>query len=493
MGEQWDADLESKVRAGLRADASTLEPRADWDGVRARATVEDHREHSPSSSPSRFDRGDRRPLAAAAAAVLALAVGAVVVAGRGGDEQMEVTGTDPTVVPTSVPATATTSAQPTPGLRFDVDWSSLPDRGVLIVDEQGVSRLFDLDGRELASTEASADPIRVGPGAPGHIVVEPDENGSDAVRRAIDPAPAPAPPDCAQPDGLGLTSSAGSGGAWFSVCGTPTPDEIWRHTDGGSEVVSGPPTSDTGAAIVGSWRDVEPSPDGRWILAQWSGECEVPQAYLFPAAGGALRALGAGAAGDGGPASQHLGWTPDGQILSAYPAVSCGEVAAEPGVYLEDPATGARTLVVELRGPAEVVPWTKRQDAPEVIGETGAEAWGGVQEDIESGVVTAPGFNDLVRANRPSWAREPLDAVEVLLGLDARTEEVDITVTPSDGDRVELSVTLTGLMDDSAAAIRYEVTLVPSADGLLLFDSASWSQQCRRGTDTTTFRPGFCP
>jgi hypothetical protein len=176
-----------------------------------------------------------------------------------------------------------------------------------------------------------------------------------------------------------------------------------------------------------------------------------------------------------------------------YPAVSCGEVAAEPGVYVEDPATGARTLLVELRGPAEVVAWTKRQNAPVAIGETDGREWGVVQEDVESGVVTAPGFNEFLAANQPEWAREPRDAVEVLLGLDARTEEVDIAVTPSDGDRIELTVTLTGLMDDSTTAIRYEVTLVPNADGLLLFDSATWSQRCGRGSDTTSFRAGYCP
>lgn len=490
MDEPWDPELQSRVRAGLRADASTLEPRADWDEVLRLVVAESEVVVAPETTGP----GDGGRHWLAVGAVVAVVGVAALVVGRGGVGEVEVTDTERTKAPTSVPATPTTIATASAGLYFDVDWNSLPDRGVIVVAEDGRSSLFDLDGEQLASSDASVDALRIGSGAPGVVVVEPDAAGSIASRRAADPLPAPAPAGCEQPDGFALASSAGTDAQSFSVCGAPKPREIWRSVAGVTDVVSGPPTSALEAGSpAGHWADAVPSPDGRWILGQWSGECEAPQAFLLPAAGGVTRALGIDAAAGAAPASQHLGWTPDGRILAMYPAASCGEVAEQPGVYLEDPATGARTLVIELRGPSEVIAWTKGHDAPTATGEPEG-SWGAVQEDVESGAVTAPGFNEFVRANRPRWAREPGEAVEVLLGLDARADaEVDIAVAPSDGDRIELIVTLTGLMDDSAAAIRYDVTLIPDANGLLLLDSARWSQQCRRGTDTTSFRPGFCP
>jgi hypothetical protein len=85
---------------------------------------------------------------------------------------------------------------------------------------------------------------------------------------------------------------------------------------------------------VGRWAWAKVSPDGKTILAQWSAECEVPVAYLVPAAGGepreAIRSY----------ASRALGWTKDGLAIVKVLESACGPNAPRPGFYLVDPDGG---------------------------------------------------------------------------------------------------------------------------------------------------------
>jgi hypothetical protein len=92
-----------------------------------------------------------------------------------------------------------------------------------------------------------------------------------------------------------------------------------------------------------------PSPDGRWVLAQWSGECEAPMAFLISTVDGQLLAVNAIAASE----SYGLGWTPDGRAIVQLGHGVCAVGNAEPGVYLRDPETSteaALELVVPLPG-----------------------------------------------------------------------------------------------------------------------------------------------
>lgn len=80
----------------------------------------------------------------------------------------------------------------------------------------------------------------------------------------------------------------------------------------------------------GHWRWAAASPDGKTILAQWTGECEVPQAFLIDASGGRPR-------GFGRDTSLALGWTTDGRAIVFRPAeAGCG-TADDAGVYLVTP------------------------------------------------------------------------------------------------------------------------------------------------------------
>jgi hypothetical protein len=71
------------------------------------------------------------------------------------------------------------------------------------------------------------------------------------------------------------------------------------------------------------------------VLAQWSGECEIPTAYLFPAGGDPGRPVA-----DADLETSAVGWTPDGRaVIGIWPG-ACGAASPQPGTYLVDPASG---------------------------------------------------------------------------------------------------------------------------------------------------------
>jgi hypothetical protein len=79
----------------------------------------------------------------------------------------------------------------------------------------------------------------------------------------------------------------------------------------------------------GYWRRLFVSPDRETLLAQWSGECEVPTAYLIRASGGKPRPVV-----DVQYESIALGWSQDGRARVLLPQGACGAGQRRPGVYL---------------------------------------------------------------------------------------------------------------------------------------------------------------
>jgi hypothetical protein len=91
------------------------------------------------------------------------------------------------------------------------------------------------------------------------------------------------------------------------------------------------------------------SPNGRWLLGQWSGDCETQTAYLIDVATGEIRGIfdtkvrGVVTTSE----STTHGWTADGRarvrlsypIFAKYPRVIVGA-----GMYDVDPVTLKRTL-----------------------------------------------------------------------------------------------------------------------------------------------------
>lgn len=89
--------------------------------------------------------------------------------------------------------------------------------------------------------------------------------------------------------------------------------------------------------VRGHWIWAAASPDGKAILAQWSGECEVPQTFLIDAARGKPRPVT-------GSGSEAYGWTTDGRAIVGRRAdPGCSDGSA-PGLYLATP-DGEATLV----------------------------------------------------------------------------------------------------------------------------------------------------
>jgi hypothetical protein len=92
----------------------------------------------------------------------------------------------------------------------------------------------------------------------------------------------------------------------------------------------------------GYWRSAELSPDRHSLLLQWSGECEVPTAYLARADGGGLRAAA--------PESVALGWTRSGRAVVDLPRGGCAGSTRRPGIYLVDPRSRRASYVYAGHG-----------------------------------------------------------------------------------------------------------------------------------------------
>jgi hypothetical protein len=146
----------------------------------------------------------------------------------------------------------------------------------------------------------------------------------------------------------GCRSGIHAGGVAFELCGYPyvkgEHSTIVRFDPSGRHTVSGPAErSPHGPA--GWWQSVSPAPDGRTLLAQWSGECEVPTAYLVDAASGRLTILGT--KGPRQPVeSRGLGWS-GAAALVMLPHSACSGSAEPPGIYAFD-TNGAHRLVYRL-------------------------------------------------------------------------------------------------------------------------------------------------
>jgi hypothetical protein len=112
-----------------------------------------------------------------------------------------------------------------------------------------------------------------------------------------------------------------------------------------------PPKPVKNAHPVGFWipGPIYWSPDGRTLLAQWSGEYESQTAYLVAVASGRVRTIFAI-----NESTAH-GWTPDGRtrVRLASPIYAKSKyprIRVHAGMYDVDPVTLKRTLEKRLPG-----------------------------------------------------------------------------------------------------------------------------------------------
>jgi hypothetical protein len=271
-----------------------------------------------STTPTPTSRS--RWLPAAAVFVVLAGIGATWLLLSGDDDEEQL------IVPADPPSTTTTTSTSLVDALFDVPI------GIAVVPTEGPVRVLDLDGTQLGSVPAPVEALN----GPELMLTEPPT--------PIDPIdPAEVPPGC--------TSAFGGGGVRVALCGgdpqRPTQVDVVDVT--GSRITLHQEPLDLEAPTgvrAGAWRWALPSPDGQWVLSQWSGECEVPEAFLISLAF------------DDRPidlapvppwtTSRGLGWTEDGRAIIQLPHSNCGTTAEQPGVYLLDPDSRELTLVVEL-------------------------------------------------------------------------------------------------------------------------------------------------
>ncbi|HEU4751123.1 MAG TPA: hypothetical protein VFT54_08710, partial [Acidimicrobiia bacterium] len=118
--------------------------------------------------------------------------------------------------------------------------------------------------------------------------------------------------------------------------------------DGGVTVMGRLPNPPAGASVFGHWQEVFVRQDGA-LLAQFSGECEVPHA-MFIVDGVARHLSGEGFWDDAPvPNSFAYGWLPDGKALVwTWHQAGCGSSDPKPGLYAYD-IDGSRELLYPIR------------------------------------------------------------------------------------------------------------------------------------------------
>jgi hypothetical protein len=94
----------------------------------------------------------------------------------------------------------------------------------------------------------------------------------------------------------------------------------------------------------GFWAYALRSPDESMLLGQWTGECEVPMAFLLSATGSDPRPVIGGPEFIDIPNTRAMGWTPESQAVVHVMDGACG-LGHRAGVYLIDPAGGTELVV----------------------------------------------------------------------------------------------------------------------------------------------------
>lgn len=134
----------------------------------------------------------------------------------------------------------------------------------------------------------------------------------------------------------------------------PDPGGQADQTDGGPVQPVGP-----SSPVVGRWASASLSPDGSRVLGQWSGECEVPNAFVASTAGGKPIPV-ASSQGQDAPESWALGWSEKGEAIAYLPYGFRGFADERPGVYLVPPEEPARPIYVispTVQGTPAVAHW----------------------------------------------------------------------------------------------------------------------------------------
>ena len=125
------------------------------------------------------------------------------------------------------------------------------------------------------------------------------------------------------------------------------------------------------------------------------------------------------------------------------------------------------------------------------LGQVATRGWSGRTEtDVDTFSIAAPGLNDYIAAEQPFWAGDPELLAHQLAPTLGDSEEVRIDFDGSEAPI--LTITTTGLLDDSVTATRTIVTTRRADDGLLRFVSGNSTFQCAPDRGHQDFSTELC-
>lgn len=135
------------------------------------------------------------------------------------------------------------------------------------------------------------------------------------------------------------------------VCGSEpsSGDEptITLTRDGATRRITGAPfPRDPTGGFAGYWTRTLLSPDGRTVLATWSGECESPSAFLVDV--DTARTFSPESGQDFPREAHGLGWTKAGEAVIYFTTGICGSAIDVPGIYLLRPDGSLARRVLRL-------------------------------------------------------------------------------------------------------------------------------------------------
>lgn len=137
--------------------------------------------------------------------------------------------------------------------------------------------------------------------------------------------------------------SAGShGSSSYLLCWRPVGNQhgTFLRVEGGKKTTlplkpPGPTPSSKYAGRGGHWYWAALSPDGSRFLGQWSGDCEVPNAFFVSLSGGKPVPVTGESDWQKSPNTEGFGWTTDGRAIVFIPTKpACGTGIFHPGIYL---------------------------------------------------------------------------------------------------------------------------------------------------------------
>jgi hypothetical protein len=266
----------------------------------------------------------RNPLLAAGGAALAVAAavaGFVVIAGDDEPNRVDTAGRPGPTSPTPTRPSPDTEAGVLPK---PADGSTPP----LLVWNDEEMALIDYSGKEFG--RAPLD---------GWSTNRPDV-GVDLIdaEGGWKPAEAPVVDDPVED----CQAVHGRAGLLIGACGGlngEPPEIVIIESNGVHQTLAA--SRDTGHPDVGHWGYGLPSPDAKWVLAQWSGECEVLSAYAVEVSTGRVEFVGLQ-----GTESRALGWAPDGRAIVGVSGGPCTNAeSADDGIYLIDVNSGDRQRI----------------------------------------------------------------------------------------------------------------------------------------------------